>query len=55
MSDHNGKDQFSIFFPVLQNYGIVQKFGAIIIDNVALNNVFYRTIEAHYKNKKRKE
>jgi hypothetical protein len=55
MTDHSGKNQFSIFFPVLQDYGMMQKFGAIIIDNAALNNVFYRTIEVHYKNKEEKE
>jgi len=33
----------------------VQKLEAIITDNAALNNVFCRTIEAHYKNKEGKE
>jgi hypothetical protein len=33
----------------------VQKLGIIIINNVILNNVFYRTIEAHYKDKEKKE
>jgi hypothetical protein len=55
MTDYNGKNQFSIFFSVLQDYGIVQKFRTIIIDNAAPNNVLYRTIEVHYKNKKGKE
>jgi hypothetical protein len=53
--DHNEKNQFSIFLPVLQDYGIVQKLGAIIANNTALNNVLYRTIEAHYKDKEKKE
>jgi hypothetical protein len=52
---YSGKDQFSILFPVFQDYGIVQKLGAIIADNAALNNVFCRTIEAHYKDKEGKE
>ena len=55
MPGYSGKDQFSIFLPIFQDYGIVQKFGVIIADNVALNNVLCRTIEAHYKDKKRKE
>jgi hypothetical protein len=33
----------------------VQKFRVIIADNVTLNNVFCRTIEAYYKDKERKE
>jgi hypothetical protein len=52
---HSGEDQFSIFFPILQDYGIVQKLGAIITDNAALNNVLCRTIKAHYKDKEEKE
>jgi hypothetical protein len=52
---YSGKDQFSIFFFVLQDYGIVQKLETIITDNVTPNNVLCRTIEAHYKNKKIKE
>jgi hypothetical protein len=55
MSGYSGEDQFSILFLILQNYGIVQKFRTIIADNAALNNVFYRTIEIHYKNKKEKK
>jgi hypothetical protein len=33
----------------------VQKLGAVIADNAALNNVLCRTIEAHYKDKEGKE
>ncbi len=33
----------------------MQKLGAIIVDNVAPNNVLCRTIEAHYKDKEGKE
>jgi hypothetical protein len=55
MSGHSGENQFSIFFLILQNYGIVQKLGAIIANNVALNNILYRTIEAHYKDKEGKK
>jgi hypothetical protein len=53
--DYSGEDQFSILFSILQDYDIVQKLKAIIADNAAPNNVFYRTIETHYKNKKEKK
>jgi hypothetical protein len=52
---HSGEDQFSILLPVLQDYGIVKKLGAIIADNAPSNNVLCRTIEAHYKDKLSKE
>jgi len=52
---HSGEDQFSILLPILQDYGIVQKLGAIIADNAAPNNVLCRTIEAYYKDKEGKE
>ena len=52
---HSGEDQFLILLPVLQDYGIVQKLGAIIADNAAPNNVLCRTIEAHYKDNEGKE
>jgi hypothetical protein len=55
VSGYSGEDQFSILLSVLQDYGIVKKLGAIIIDNVSLNNVLYRTIEIYYKNKLSKE
>jgi hypothetical protein len=44
---HSGDDQFSILFPVLQDYGIELKLGAIIADNAPPNNVLCRTIEKH--------
>jgi hypothetical protein len=53
--DYSGENQFSIFLLIFQDYGIVQKLGAIIANNAVLNNVLCRTIEAHYKNKKEKE
>jgi hypothetical protein len=52
---HSGEDQFSILLPILQDYGIVQKLGAIIADNASTNNVLCRTIEAYYKDKEGKE
>jgi hypothetical protein len=55
MPGHSGKDQFFILLPIFQDYGIVQKLRTIIIDNAAPNNVLCRTIEAHYKDKEKKE
>jgi hypothetical protein len=52
---HNGENQFSILLLILQDYDIVKKLGAIIIDNASSNNVLYRTIEAHYKDKLNKK
>ncbi len=47
MSDYSGKDQFSVLFPVFEYYDIVRKLGAIIADNIFLNNVLYRIIETY--------
>jgi hypothetical protein len=55
MPGHSGKNQFFIFFSILQDYGIVKKFEVIIINNAPSNNVLCRTIEAYYKNKLNKE
>jgi hypothetical protein len=44
---HSGEDQFSVLLPVLQNYGIVQKLGAVISDNASSNNVLCRFIQAY--------
>jgi hypothetical protein len=52
---HSGEDQFSILLPILQDYGITQKLGAIIADNASPNNVLCRTIEAYMRDKEGKE
>jgi hypothetical protein len=44
---HSGDDQFSILLPVLRDYAIELKLGAIIADNAAPNNVLCRTIEKY--------
>jgi hypothetical protein len=44
---HSGDDQFSILLPVLQDYAIELKLGAIIADNAPPNNVLCRMIEKH--------
>ena len=46
---YSSDDQFSIFLLVLQDYGIVQKLGAIIADNASPNNVLCRLIEDHWR------
>jgi len=46
---HSSDDQFSILFPVLEDYGIVQKLRAIIADNAAPNNVLCRLIKNYWK------
>jgi hypothetical protein len=46
---HSGEDQFSILVPVLQDYGIEKKLGAIIADNAPPNSVLCRIVENHMK------
>jgi hypothetical protein len=48
---HSGEDQFSILLPVLEDYGIVRKLGAIIADNAPPNNVLCRFIQTHWEDK----
>jgi hypothetical protein len=43
---HSGEDQFSILRPVLKEYGIRQKIGALVSDNAPLNGVLYRFIKS---------
>jgi hypothetical protein len=43
---HSGEDQFSVLRPVLEDYGIIRKLGAIIADNASSNNVLCRYIQA---------
>jgi len=47
MPSYSGEDQFSILLPVLQDYGIEKKLGAIIANNAPSNNILYRIIEKH--------
>jgi hypothetical protein len=49
MPGHSSDSQFLIFFPILEDYGIIRKFGAIIADNIPPNNVFYRLIKNHWR------
>jgi len=52
---HSGEDQFSILLPILQDYGIEKKLGAIIADNAPPNNVLCRIIEKHMEETYNKE
>ena len=51
MKNHNEKEQFVVFFFMLQNYDIVQKLEAVIIDNSDTNNIFCQEIEVYFLNK----
>jgi hypothetical protein len=44
---HNENDQFSILFPILENYGIARKLGTIIANNVPFNNTLCVAIQNH--------
>jgi hypothetical protein len=46
---HSGEDQLSVLYPVLEDYGIIQKLGAIIADNAPANNVLCRLVQKHLK------
>jgi hypothetical protein len=53
LTSHDGEKQFTILFPVLQDYGIVRKLRYIINDNYNINNKFYRTISIYLSGKKK--
>jgi hypothetical protein len=44
---HSGKAQFDVFLPVLNDYGITQKLGAVVGDNSSTNDTLCREIEDH--------
>ena len=44
---HSGQMQFTALLPVLQDYGIVRKLGALVADNSGTNDTLCREIEAH--------
>ena len=52
IKNHNREEQFTVFFSVLQDYNIIQKFRAVVADNSDTNNTFYQEIEAYLLNKK---
>ena len=51
MPGHSGEDQLLILSPVLEDYGIVPKLGAIIADNAAPNNVLCRLVQKYLKDR----
>jgi hypothetical protein len=55
VAGHSGQNQFNILLPVLQDYGIVQKLGAIVADNASPNNTLCDIIEDHMLIKERQE
>ena len=46
---HSGENQFKVLLPVLQDYGIVRKLGAIVADNASPNNTLCQAIETHMR------
>jgi hypothetical protein len=49
IADYNEENQFDVFFPILQEYGIVRKLKAVISDNSGTNDTFYQIIEAYLR------
>jgi hypothetical protein len=52
---HSGATQFEILLPVLQDYGIVRKLGAIVADNASPNNTLCQEIEDYMFEKEDRE
>jgi hypothetical protein len=46
---HSGEEQFSVLLPVLEDYGIVQKLGAIMGDNAITNRTLCKAIQVYWK------
>jgi len=51
VAGHSGENQFAILLPVLEDYGIVRKLGAIIADNASTNDTLCGFIESHWYTK----
>jgi hypothetical protein len=51
VSGHSGLEQFSVLLPVLEDYGIVRKLGAIIGDNAKTNDTLCKAIEEYWEEK----
>jgi hAT family C-terminal dimerisation region len=45
--NHSGEEQWNTILPVLQDYGIVRRLGAVVADNSTTNDTLCRTI-SHY-------
>lgn len=46
---HAGDDQFAVLLPVLEDYGIARKLGAIVADNAPSNNTLCQAIEYYWE------
>ena len=44
---HSGEEQFITLLPILQDYNIVRKLGAVIGDNSRMNDTLCKEIETH--------
>lgn len=49
--NHSGDEQFATLLPVLQDYGIVRRLGAIVCDNASSNDTLCRAIGIHLREK----
>jgi hypothetical protein len=47
ITNHSGNEQFFVLLPILQDYSIVQKLGAIVSDNASTNNTLCAVVEEH--------
>lgn len=45
--NHSGEEQWNSILPILQDYGIVRKLGAIVADNSTTNDTLCRTISQY--------
>jgi hypothetical protein len=49
VSGHSSESQITVLWPVLEDYGIVRKLGAVVGDNASTNNVLCRLIQKELK------
>jgi hypothetical protein len=47
ITNYSRNKQFSVLLPVLQDYNIVQKLGAIVGNNTSTNNTFCTIVEKY--------
>jgi hypothetical protein len=49
IAGHSGDDQFDALLPLLQDYDIVRKLGAVVGNNSGTNNTLCQAIKAYLK------
>jgi hypothetical protein len=49
--NHSGVEQFNVLLPVLKDYGIVRKLGAVVSDNASTNDTLCSAIEDYMYDK----